>query len=136
MKRSICLLLVMIMVLSISACGETAASAPSDAEKGAILCYQYIKDNLKNSDSLQLKSISAVESSGTNWYYKIEFSAMNGFGGYTTDTWYMKATPGSVDVDDYWGADTHTNLELYNEYLKEGHPTPEINIETVEAGLH
>lgn len=149
MKKLISLLLALLLVLSLAACGGSSAptptpeptpvptpvptpkpKVPTDAEQGAILCCKYIKRNLKDPDSFQIRSIKAVQGDekGTHWEYKIEYSAKNSFGGNVVDTMYMKSDKNSCYTGEY--------IEEYAKDLDDnGYPTPSIDIKVVRDAL-
>ena len=53
------------------------------------LAVDYLKKMLKNPDSLQVHSTSSIMS-GDSYIVTIDYSAMNGFGGYNRETFICK----------------------------------------------
>ncbi len=105
MKKIICIL-VALMLVSLCACGSTPASEQATTEEPTTeapmtdieICAEYavskLKDCLKNPSSLSVNHLYGIEaekyeSGKAGYYYAIDYSAENGFGGSNRDTFYI-----------------------------------------------
>ena len=108
MKKIISLLLALVMCLSLCACGggndtsnapdtteapTTAPTAPPISREalGLEACIDFLKDHLKNPNSLEVLEVRYVLTRTVDIHYEIEYTAENSFGGADRDTIYMTA---------------------------------------------
>lgn len=109
MKKAISLVLALVLCLSLCACGggndapaaeasaESAQTAASEMEEvpaarevlGLSVGLNYLKDNLKSPSSLEVLNVRYVSTGTILFYYEIEYTAENSFGGADRDTIYM-----------------------------------------------
>ena len=105
MKKTISLLLALVMCLSLCACGgsndvpettEAPTTIPTEPPVtreiiGLEVCIDFLKDFLKNPNSLEVLEVRYVLTSTIKIHYEIEYTAENSFGGADRDTIYMTA---------------------------------------------
>ena len=108
MKKAISLLLALVMCLSLCACGGSndALNTPETTEApttvpteppitrevlGLEVCIDFLKDHLKNPNSLEVLEVRYVLTSTVDIHYEIDYTAENSFGGADRDTIYMTA---------------------------------------------
>ena len=100
MKKLLGLLILLVLVLSLAACGESAqptetptmapTEAPlSDFERCAKYAVEKVKDTLKNPSSMIVNHLYGVIDEDA-YIFSIDYTAENGFGGSGRDTTYMK----------------------------------------------
>lgn len=118
MKKPLLIVLTLAMLLSLCACGggnENESSGIStengtndistenetnskDSKSREVLglevCIDLLKDNLKNPSSLEIHNVRCVphDKAIAIYYYEIDYSAENSFGGATRDTIYVSTT--------------------------------------------
>lgn len=103
--KKLALFIVLTLVLSLCACSisinqhkeepteESTTELPlSDFELCAEFAVSQIRDLLKNPNSLVINHLYGVESDEEGYYFSIDYSGENGFGGMNRDTFYIHIT--------------------------------------------
>lgn len=160
MKKLTALLLALVMMLSLCACGQgnNTAADPADEssetevgqeltleELKSIMALQrvlsYLDDTLRDPDSVSILGITAVSLPiNPKGYYvvKIEYNAANGMGGKDRDEFYIELK--RVDLGDnseYFGNEAERNIrsgnnrKKYNDSINEGGEEIEVDVNTV-----
>lgn len=86
---------------------------PDDYNTYAAVFVSVVKSTRNNPDSLQVHSIRVMEYKGDN-YIVIAFSAMNGFGGYTRDTYSFKFSTSGISL-----SGNSSDYDMYEKHRKE-----------------
>ena len=76
---------------------ETTAISLSDFELCAEYAVAKLRTNLKNPGSLMVHSLYGVEAEDNTYYFCIDYSAENGFGGMNRDKFYLHASKGEEE---------------------------------------
>ncbi len=102
MKRTLTLFLALLMILSLCACGggEETEKELSEDEWAAVWATFYVRDYLldvlKKPSSLEINSIRGSDLQEDDCYYfEIDYTAENGFGGAARDQLYIAIEEGA-----------------------------------------
>lgn len=109
MKKVLALLLALVMILSLCACGGTSAKdGASESEFSSdewaavwatIYVRNYLLDVLKKPSSLEINSIKGAKGSANEldgaYFFEIDYSAENGFGGTNREQLYIAINEGA-----------------------------------------
>ena len=106
---------------------STKVERLSDEEynKYAALFIGIVKGTLKKPDSMEVHWISVKEYKNDT-YIVFSFSAMNGFGGYTRDTYSFKFTPGHISL-----SGTASDYNAYENHSSEFSDITSLDVSTV-----
>lgn len=114
----------------------------TEYEKVAVAAVNALKLNLKNEDSLKLKSIEVAtgkKEAMSKYYVQIEYSAENSFGGELDNTETIDIT--TKYSAGFWGLSRllsgyeQTELQLYNDFLNHSTNKMEVDIDRILNNL-
>lgn len=99
--------------------------SPDEYNKFAAIFVGIVKATRKNPDTLQVHSIRVMEYN-MDLYIVIDFSAMNGFGGYTREDYSFKFEVGRISLNG-----DSSDYDTYNEHKNEFSLVTTLNVDTV-----
>lgn len=129
MKRFLSIFTAFLLCLALCACGESQPETTELSEETSAAVFatwrlkDYLEEVLKNPGSLEINSIQGGQGEDNVYFFQMDYSAQNGFGGMNREWLYLAVTvvDGGCAAVSYgspslWG-ENQTDTKLYFTWL-------------------